>query len=117
MSPGNDTILGLLKADKAPSPWIQLPSPPFLVGTKGIACTQLHSTSKSFPLPVGRQEEEKRHTTEIQDCGETAISSFPPRAPGSSPLNANIYKAHEFLVEILCFLQQNNGRIVFVTVV
>lgn len=59
---GNDTILGLLKADKSVNLWTLLPSHPFLVGTKGIACTQLHSTSNSFPLPVGRlQEERKRH--------------------------------------------------------
>lgn len=87
----DDTILRLLKADKEVNLWILLPSRPFLVGTKGIACTQLHSTGNSFPLPVGRlQEERKRHTTEIQACGETTISSLPPRVPCSSPLDANI---------------------------
>lgn len=112
-SPGNDTILGVLRVDKAVTLRILLPSPPLLVGTKGIACTWLHSTSKSFPLPVGRPppggrgERKSLHTTEIQDSGETTGTLR------SSPLKT-FYKALTTLVKILCFLQQNYVRILIV---
>jgi hypothetical protein len=57
-----------------------------------------------------------RDTTEIQACGETTISSPPPRAPGSSPLDANILQSLISLVKTFYFLQQNYGRILIVIV-